>query len=86
MASPRQRLVVLKTMAAYPQKMTSEQIRIRSVKLNPCLSRISTKTILKELIQKELVETEMGNDRRRYYWLNGDEQWTMAGFKNEKYL
>tara|TARA_B100000614_G_scaffold254552_1_gene270049 strand:+ start:1449 stop:1988 length:540 start_codon:yes stop_codon:yes gene_type:complete len=77
-ASPRQRLVVLKTMNRYSRKMTSEQIRIRSGKLNPCLSRISTKSILKELIQKGLVETEMGDDRRRYYWLSEFGNETMA--------
>ena len=28
------------------------------------------KDILKELANKKLVETEMGEDRRRYYWIN----------------
>lgn len=69
-ASPRQRYVVLKTLSLSSVRRTSEEIRIRSSNLNPCLSRISTKSILKELINKDLVETEMGEDRRRYYWVN----------------
>lgn len=70
LASPRQRHVVLKTLSNNSIKRTSEEIRIKSSNLNPCLSRISTKSILKELINKGLVETEMGRDRRRYYWIN----------------
>jgi predicted transcriptional regulator len=67
-ASPRQRCVVLKTLFHNSAKHTSEAIRIKSAALNPCLSRISTKRILKELINKKLAETEMGKDRKRYYW------------------
>lgn len=70
LASPRQRYVVLKTLSLNSVKRTSEEIRIKSSNLNPCLSRISTKSILKELMNKELVETEMGDDRKRYYWVN----------------
>lgn len=70
LASPRQRYVVLKTLSLNSVKRTSEEIRIKSSNLNPCLSRISTKSILKELMNKELVETEMGDDRKRYYWIN----------------
>ena len=69
-ASPRQRYVVLKTLSLNSVRCTSEEIRIKSSNLNPCLSRISTKSILKELMDKELVETEMGRDRKRYYWVN----------------
>ena len=69
LASPKQRYVVLKTIALNSEKRTSEEIRLKSKDQNPCLSRISTKSILKELIDKELVETEMGGDRRRYYWV-----------------
>lgn len=72
LASPRQRYVVLKTLSLNSVKRTSEEIRLKSSNLNPCLSRISTKSILKELMDKELVETEMGADRRRYYWINED--------------
>ncbi len=70
LASPRQRYVVLKTLSLNLVKRTSEEIRIKSSNLNPCLSRISTKNILKELMDKELVGTEMGRDRKRYYWVN----------------
>lgn len=68
LASPLQRYVVLKTLSLNSVKITSEEIRLKSSSQNPCLSRISTKSILKELISKELVETEMGKDRKRYYW------------------
>lgn len=70
LASPRQRHVILKTVARDPLKRTSEDIRRRSSSLNPNLARISTKETLKELISKGLVETEKGNDHRRYYWIN----------------
>ena len=70
LASPRQRYVVLKTLSLNSEKRTSEEIRIKSSNLNPCLSRISTKSILKELMGKELVDTELARDRRRYYWIN----------------
>lgn len=70
LASPRQRYVVLKTLSINSERRTSEEIRIKSSGLNPCLSRISTKSILQELIDKGLVDTEMGSDRRRYYWIN----------------
>lgn len=69
LASPRQRYVVLITMGKVKFKRTSEEIRIRSSKINSCLTRISTKEILKELVEKELVDSEMGDDRRRYYWI-----------------
>ena len=70
LASPRQRYVVLKTLSLNPVRRTSEEIRIKSSNLNPRLSRISTKSILKELINKGLVESEMGVDRKRYYWVS----------------
>ena len=69
-ASPRQRYVVLKTLTRDSLKRTSEHIRHRAAPLNPCLSRISTKETLKELIGRGLVETEKGDDRRRYYWIS----------------
>lgn len=68
--SPLQKCVVLKTLSLNSGKHTSEEIRIKSSNLNPRLSRISTKSILKELINKRLVETEMSEDRKRYYWIN----------------
>ena len=69
MASPRQRLVVLQTMAIDLIKRNSEEIRKRASKVNPHLTRMSTKTILNELICKGLVETEM-NGVYRNYWLS----------------
>ncbi|MFC1692152.1 hypothetical protein ACFL1R_01450 [Candidatus Latescibacterota bacterium] len=66
MASPKQRLSVLKSMDS--KKRTSEDIRLRASKYNPHLTRISTKQILNELISRGLIETEM-NGRKRYYWL-----------------
>jgi len=67
MSSPKQRLVILKTIDS--KKRTSEEIRERSFQLNPHLTRISTKAILKELIDKGLIETDI-NERKRYYWIN----------------
>ncbi len=72
LASPKQRLVILKTLSQNTVKRTSEELRLKSKNQNPCLSRISTKNILKELIDKELVESEMGMDRRRYYWISDE--------------
>ncbi len=67
-ASPKQRLVVLRVLDS--TKRTSENIRERASRFNPHLSRISTKAILKELINDHLIETEM-QDAKRYYWING---------------
>ena len=67
MASPRQRFIVLN--AVDSKKRTSEEIRERASGLNSNLSRISTKGILKELIGKGLIETEM-SEKKRYYWIS----------------
>lgn len=64
-ASPRQRLAILKTMDS--TKRVSEAIRERASRSNPSLTRISVKGVLKELVGKGLVETEL-TDRKRYYW------------------
>ncbi len=69
MASQRQRSVVLQTIAMDLSKRTSEEIRRRASRLNPHLTRMSTKTILNERITKGLVETEM-NGVYRNYWLS----------------
>jgi len=74
-ASPKQRLVILKSMDS--EKRNSEQIRERASQYNPSLSRTSTKDILKELIGKDLVETEL-YDRKRYYWI------TKKGIENKE--
>lgn len=67
-SSPRQRLVILKTIDS--KKRTSEEIRKdRASRLNPCLSRISTKQTLKGLIKKGLVESEL-EGRYRLYWVS----------------
>ncbi len=66
-ASPKQRLIILRIIDS--TKRTSEEIRERAAKLNPHLTRISTKGILKELSNKELINTEL-LDRKRYYWIN----------------
>ena len=66
-SSPKQRLVILKTIDS--KKRTSEEIRERAFQLNPHLTRISTKAILKELIGKFLIETEI-IERKRYYWIS----------------
>ncbi|MDM8536021.1 hypothetical protein QUF70_04645 [Desulfobacterales bacterium HSG17] len=70
LASPRQRYIIMKMLSLNSMRHTSEEVRIKSSNLNPCLSRISTKSILKELTNKGLVDTEMGTDRKRYYWIN----------------
>lgn len=69
MASPKQRLVVLKTISIDCQKRTSEAIRARAYRINPNLTRISTKGILKELISRGLIESEI-IDKKRVYWIN----------------
>ena len=69
-SSPCQRYVVLKTIAIDSVKRSSEEIRMRASRLNPHLSRISTKSILHELINKGLIETKIGEDLRRYYWIS----------------
>jgi len=79
MASPKQRFVALKTVWTDSIKRTSEKIRERASKLNPRLTRISTKEILKELIGKGLIETEMGDDMRRYYWISEKGRLVMEG-------
>ena len=65
-ASPRQRLVVLRS--ANEQKLTSEEIRARGTQFNAKLTRISTKNILNELIEKHLVNAEI-LERLKFYWL-----------------
>jgi hypothetical protein len=69
LASPKQRLVVLKSMDKV--KRISENIRERAAKENPHLSRTSTKGILKELLCNRLIESEM-IEVKRYYWMNDE--------------
>ena len=65
-SSPKQKLAVLLTVD--PEKRTSEEVRLRAAKINQCLSRISTKAVLRELIAEKLVDTEL-IERRRFYWI-----------------
>lgn len=66
-ASPRQRLVALRSVDE--RKLCSEEVRMRSTQFNCHISRPSMKNILKELIQKHLVDTEMFM-RERFYWIS----------------
>lgn len=66
-ASPRQRLVVLKTLDFV--KRTSEDIRMRVSRYNPKFTRISIKRVLGELVEKKLLDTYLKKGKR-YYWIN----------------
>ena len=65
-ASPRQRLIVLRCVDE--RKLCSEEIRMRATQLTSHLTRESTKVILKELIIKQLVGSEI-LERIRFYWI-----------------
>lgn len=65
-SSPKQLLAVLQTVDE--QERTSEEIRLNASQRNPCLSRISTKTVLRLLIAAKLVNTAL-IERRRFYWI-----------------
>lgn len=65
LASPNQRLPVLSAMDG--MKRVSENIRQRASRWNNRLSRTSTKGILKELLSKNLVESQLIG-KKRYYW------------------
>lgn len=67
LASPRQRLVVLRSVRE--DKLISEEIRMNATLLNSHLTRESTKVILKELIQRHLIDSEI-LERIRFYWIN----------------
>ena len=84
MASPRQRVVVLQTMGTDEVKRTSEQIRKRASRFNPHLTRMSTKTILNELISKGLVETEMNGVYRNYWLRDRGKSLVRDGLLNKK--
>lgn len=65
-ASPQQRLVALRSV--YENKLCSEEVRMRATLLNCHISRVSMKNILKELVGKRLVDTEI-LERIRFYWI-----------------
>lgn len=66
MASPRQRLIVLRFIDE--RKLCSEEIRMRATQFTHHLTRESTKVILKDLINKHLVGSEI-LERIRFYWI-----------------
>lgn len=66
MASPRQRLVALRSVDE--RKLYSEEVRMRATQFNWHISRPSMKNILKELVGKHLVDTEI-LERIRFYWI-----------------
>jgi len=68
-ASPRQRLTLLKYLDSV--KRTSEELRRRAIKSNPCLSRVSTKAVLRELISKGMVNSMLSKGKR-YYWITDE--------------
>ena len=82
-ASPKQRLILLKTMSIDFYKRTSEQIRMRAAIFNPRLTRISTKQVLKELLSKGLIETEV-IERKRYYRISKRGKDLIASFNFER--
>lgn len=66
-SSPRQRLAVIRCMDE--RKLTSEEIRMRVTQFNSSISRPSIKNILRELIGRHLVDSEIFT-RIRFYWIN----------------
>lgn len=67
LASPKQRLAVLETIDS--AKRTSEEIRERASRLNPHLSRTSTKGVLRRLGEKGLIKSEL-TEKKKYYWIS----------------
>jgi len=66
LASPRQRLVVLRSVD--DRKLCSEEVRMVATMLNCRISRPSMKDILKELVGRRLVDTEI-MEHVRFYWI-----------------
>lgn len=66
MASPRQRLIVLRCLDE--RKLYSEEIRMRATQFTSHLTRESTTIILKELIGRNLADSEI-IERIRFYWI-----------------
>lgn len=87
LASPRQRLVVLRILDS--TRRTSENIRQRTLRYNSHLTRISTKQILKEFVNKGLMDTEMIGNKRYYLLTEQGEKIANAIInlgESEKYL
>jgi DNA-binding MarR family transcriptional regulator len=66
MSGPKMKLAVLRCVDE--RKLYSEEIRIRASQFNCHLSRTSVKDILKGLVEKHLVDTEI-MERVRFYWI-----------------
>ena len=67
LSSPRQRLVALRSVD--DRKLYSEEVRMVATQLNCHISRPSMKDILKELVERRLVGTEI-LERVRFYWIS----------------
>jgi len=65
-SSPRQRLAIMRCIDEL--KRTSEEIRARATQFNSHLSRPSAKNILRELIGRHLVDSEI-LERIKFYWI-----------------
>lgn len=65
-ASPRMRLAVLRCIDN--RKLYSEEIRMRATQFNSRLSRPWVKTTLKQLVERNLANSEL-IERIRFYWI-----------------
>ena len=66
LSSPKMKLTVLRFVDE--RKLCSEEVRMRATQFNWHLSRSSMKDILKELVGKHLVDTEL-LEGIRFYWI-----------------
>jgi hypothetical protein len=67
-SSPRQRLAIIR--CVNESRLNSEEIRMRATQFNSSISRPSIKNILRELIGRHLVDSEI-LERIRLYWISG---------------
>ncbi len=67
LSSPRQRLAIMRCVDG--RKLTSEEIRMRATQFNSSISQSSAKNILRELVEKRLIDSEI-LERIRLYWLS----------------
>ncbi len=82
-ASPRQRTALLSVVDE--DERCSEELRIRASKHNQHLTRISTKAILHELANAQLISTRMAN-YIRYYRITEKGKRAMNFLESIKYL
>lgn len=66
-SSPRQRLAIIRCVDE--RKLCSEEIRMRATQFNSHFSRTSIKTMLKEFIERHLIDSEL-LERIRFYWIS----------------